>query len=87
MPVEINIPSPGESITEVVVGPWHRKTGEWVEKDQLIVEIESDKVTLEIPAPESGVLNVAAEEGAALTCGGSSMPTSTRPRPTRRPFS
>ncbi|MEE8362374.1 MAG: 2-oxoglutarate dehydrogenase complex dihydrolipoyllysine-residue succinyltransferase, partial [Gemmatimonadales bacterium] len=85
MPVEINIPSPGESITEVIVGPWHRKAGEWVEKDQIIVEIESDKVTLEIPAPESGVLSVAAEEGAALNVGdvvGSIDPDAARPEPT-----
>jgi 2-oxoglutarate dehydrogenase E2 component (dihydrolipoamide succinyltransferase) len=84
MPVEINIPSPGESITEVVVGPWHRQPGEWVEKDEIIVEIESDKVTLEIPAPESGVLNVAAEEGAALNVGdvvGSIDPDAPRPEP------
>ncbi len=84
MPVDISIPSPGESITEVVVGPWHRKAGEWVEKDQIIVEIESDKVTLEIPAPESGVLRVTAEEGAALNVGdvvGSIDPDAPRPEP------
>ncbi len=84
MPVDISIPSPGESITEVVVGPWHRKAGEWVEKDQIIVEIESDKVTLEIPAPESGVLRVTAEEGTALNVGdvvGSIDPDAPRPEP------
>ncbi len=63
MAVDINIPSPGESITEVVVGPWQKQPGEWVEKDEIIVEIESDKVTLELPAPESGVLQVQAVEG------------------------
>ena len=84
MPVDISIPSPGESITEVVVGPWHHKAGEWVEKDQIIVEIESDKVTLEIPAPESGVLRVTAEEGAELNVGdvvGSIDPDAPRPEP------
>ena len=42
MPIELTIPSPGESITEVVVGPWHKASGEWVEKDETLVEIESD---------------------------------------------
>ena len=69
MPVQISIPSPGESITEVVIGPWQKSSGEWVEKDEIIVEIESDKVTLEIPAPESGVLQVLAEEGAEKQVG------------------
>ena len=84
MAVDISIPSPGESITEVVVGPWHCKAGEWVEKDQIIVEIESDKVTLEIPAPESGILRVTAEEGADLNVGdvvGSIDPDAPRPEP------
>ena len=69
MPVDVTIPSPGESITEVVVGPWHHGPGDWVEKDEIIVEIESDKVTLEIPAPESGVLDVRAPEGSPLNVG------------------
>lgn len=63
MPVEITIPSPGESITEVTLGPWHKAAGDWVDKDETLVEIESDKVTLEVPAPESGVLSISAEEG------------------------
>lgn len=63
MPVDITIPSPGESITEVTLGPWHKSAGDWVEKDETLVEIESDKVTLEVPAPESGLLSVSAEEG------------------------
>ncbi len=69
MPVQISIPSPGESITEVVIGPWQKSSGQWVEKDEIIVEIESDKVTLEVPAPESGVLQVLAEEGAEKQVG------------------
>ena len=63
MPLEISIPSPGESITEVVIGPWQKASGDWVEKDEIVVEIESDKVTLELPAPDSGVLQVMANEG------------------------
>ena len=82
MPIELTIPSPGESITEVVLGPWHKASGEWVEKDETLVEIESDKVTLELPAPESGVLRVVAEEGAELAVGtviGSIDPDAQRP--------
>ncbi len=69
MPVDITIPSPGESITEVVLGPWSRSDGDWVEKDEALVEIESDKVTLEVPAPESGVLHIGASEGDEMEVG------------------
>ena len=69
MPVDITIPSPGESITEVVLGPWHKQPGQWVEKDETLVEIESDKVTLEVPAAESGVLDVLITEGAEMNVG------------------
>ena len=69
MTVDITIPSPGESINEVVIGPWHKSAGEWVQKDDIIVEIESDKVTLELTAPESGLLQIAATEGAEMTVG------------------
>ena len=82
MAINLTIPSPGESITEVVLGPWHKASGEWVEKDETLVEIESDKVTLELPAPESGVLRVVAEEGAELPVGtviGSIDPDAQRP--------
>ena len=82
MSVQITIPSPGESITDVVVGPWHKASGEWVQKDEIIVEIESDKVTLEIPAPESGLLHRVAEDGAEMTVGeviGSIEPAAQRP--------
>jgi 2-oxoglutarate dehydrogenase E2 component (dihydrolipoamide succinyltransferase) len=63
MPVDITIPTAGESITEVRLGPWHHRSGEWVQKDELLVEIETDKTTLELPAPESGVLKVMAQTG------------------------
>ncbi|MHC5022646.1 MAG: 2-oxoglutarate dehydrogenase complex dihydrolipoyllysine-residue succinyltransferase [Planctomycetota bacterium] len=69
MTVAIVIPSPGESITDVTVGPWHKASGDWVEKDETVVEIESDKVTLEVAAPESGVLAIAAREGEEKTVG------------------
>ncbi len=69
MPTQITIPSPGESISEVVIGPWHKQDGEWVEKDEIVVEIESDKVTLEVPAPDAGVLRIAAQQGAGKNDG------------------
>ena len=81
MPVDITIPSPGESITEVVLGPWHKTSGEWVDKDETLVEIESDKVTLEVPAPESGVLMIDMQEGTETEVGttiGSIDPTGER---------
>ncbi len=69
MAIDITIPSPGESISEVVLGPWQKSSGDWVEKDEPLVEIESDKVTLEVPAAESGVLEITAQEGAELSVG------------------
>ena len=82
MPVEITIPSPGESITEVVLGPWQKQSGAWVQKDDALVEIESDKVTLEVPSPESGLLTITADEGAELRVGdviGTIDPSATPP--------
>lgn len=81
-PIEITIPSPGESITEVVLGPWRHGSGAWVEKDESLVEIESDKVTLDIPAPEAGLLTVTAQEGDELRVGdviGTIDPAASRP--------
>ncbi len=69
MSVDITIPSPGESITEVTVGSWMKQTGDWVEKDEIILEIESDKATLEITSPASGVLSTASDTGAELEVG------------------
>jgi len=69
MAVEITIPSPGESVTEVVLGPWQKQSGDWVQRDEPLVEIESDKVTLEVPAPDSGVLDIVANEGDEMNVG------------------
>jgi len=83
MPVEIIIPSPGESITEVTVGAWLKSSGQWVEKDEPLVEIESDKAALEVAAPESGVLTITAEQGAEMNAGdviGTIDPDAKRPR-------
>ena len=69
MSVEITIPSPGESISEVTVGTWMKQTGDWVHKDEILLEIESDKATLEITSPASGVLSATGETGAELAVG------------------
>ncbi|MCC5828615.1 MAG: 2-oxoglutarate dehydrogenase complex dihydrolipoyllysine-residue succinyltransferase [Phycisphaeraceae bacterium] len=56
MSVELKVPNVGESITEVQIGSWLKQEGDSVEKDEPVVEIETDKVTVEVPAPEAGVL-------------------------------
>ena len=56
MPIELKIPSAGESITEVMIGEWLFKEGDFVEEDEPVVIIETDKVNMELPAPESGTL-------------------------------
>ena len=65
----MKIPSPGESITEVEIASWLVSEGEFVKKDQIIAEIDSDKATLELPAEESGVISLAAEEGDVVKVG------------------
>ena len=65
----MKIPSPGESITEVEIASWLVSEGEFVKKDQIIAEIDSDKATLELPAEESGVISIAAEEGDVVRVG------------------
>ena len=65
----MKIPSPGESIAEVEIASWLVSDGEFVKKDQIIAEIDSDKATLELPAEESGVISLAAEEGDVVKVG------------------
>ena len=65
----MKIPSPGESIAEVEIASWLVSNGEFVKKDQIIAEIDSDKATLELPAEESGVISLAAEEGDVVKVG------------------
>ena len=65
----MKIPSPGESITEVEIASWLVSEGEFVKKDQIIAEIDSDKATLELPAEESGVIALAAQEGDVVKVG------------------
>lgn len=69
MSVEIKIPSAGESITEVVVSQWMKDDGDWVEKDEAILELETDKVNQELTSPEAGILRIAAKEGETLEVG------------------
>ncbi|UOE39198.1 2-oxoglutarate dehydrogenase complex dihydrolipoyllysine-residue succinyltransferase [Chryseobacterium oryzae] len=67
--LEMKVPSPGESITEVEIATWLVKDGDYVEKDQPIAEVDSDKATLELPAEESGVITLKAEEGDVVQVG------------------
>jgi len=69
MALEMKVPSPGESITEVEVAQWLVEDGDWVEKDQAIAEVDSDKATLELPAEASGIITLKAEEGDAVAVG------------------
>ena len=61
--------SPGESITEVEIAEWLVSDGDYVEKDQAIAEVDSDKATLELPAEASGIVTLKAEEGDAVAVG------------------
>ena len=56
MSIEIRVPALGESVTEATVGKWFKQAGESVNADEPLVELETDKVTVEVPAPASGVL-------------------------------
>jgi 2-oxoglutarate dehydrogenase E2 component (dihydrolipoamide succinyltransferase) len=69
MILEMKVPSPGESITEVEIATWLVKDGDYVEKDQAIAEVDSDKATLELPAEASGIITLKAEEGDAVAVG------------------
>ena len=69
MVLEMQIPSPGESISEVEIAEWLVADGEYVEKDQIIAEIDSDKATLELPAEQSGVITLIADEGDVVQVG------------------
>ena len=69
MILEMKVPSPGESITEVEIAQWLVSNGDYVEKDQAIAEVDSDKATLELPAEVSGTITLKAEEGDAVSVG------------------
>ncbi len=57
MPIELRVPEIGESITEVQIGKWHKGVGDRVEKDEGVVELESDKATVDLPAPVAGTVS------------------------------
>jgi 2-oxoglutarate dehydrogenase E2 component (dihydrolipoamide succinyltransferase) len=68
--IEITVPAVGESITEVTVASWVKKTGDTVGIDEIICELESDKATFELPSPSAGVLTTVAKEGDVIAIGG-----------------
>lgn len=67
--IEIKVPAVGESISEVTLVKWIKKEGEWVERDEVICELESEKATFELNAEQAGILHPVAEEGATLNIG------------------
>ena len=69
MILEMKVPSPGESISEVEIAQWLVADGDYVEKDQTIAEVDSDKATLDLPAEASGVITLKAEEGDSVEVG------------------
>src|SRR5512135_777980 len=67
---EIRVPALGESVTEATIGKWFKKPGDAVAVDEPLVELETDKVTIEVPAPSAGVLaEIAAKDGDTVAVG------------------
>ena len=70
MATEIRVPTLGESVTEATVGQWFKKVGDTIAADEPVVELETDKVTVEVPAPAAGTLEeIAANEGETVGLG------------------
>ncbi|MGB4866079.1 MAG: biotin/lipoyl-containing protein, partial [Hyphomicrobium sp.] len=70
MTIEIRVPTLGESVTEATVGKWFKKAGDTVTVDEPLVELETDKVTIEVPAPESGVMGeIVVAQGTTVAVG------------------
>jgi 2-oxoglutarate dehydrogenase E2 component (dihydrolipoamide succinyltransferase) len=69
MSVELKIPVIGESVTEVTLSSWLKKDGDYVAEGEAVCEIESDKASMELPAPSAGVLKIMAEAGSELKIG------------------
>ena len=91
---EIRVPTLGESVTEATIGKWFKKPGDPVAVDEPLVELETDKVTIEVPAPAAGVLgDIAAKDGETVAVGallgqikeGEGAPSKVTPAPTGRP--
>lgn len=70
MAIQVKVPSVGESITEVTIANWLKKDGEVVKMDEVIAELESDKATFELTAPQAGVLKIAKQQGESVPIGG-----------------
>src|SRR3979490_2030276 len=96
--VDIRVPTLGESVTEATIGKWFKKPGEAVAVDEPLVELETDKVTIEVPSPAAGVLaDIAAKDGDTVAVGAligqikegagspAPAPSKTVPAPTGRP--
>ena len=69
MPVDIVIPNVGESITTGVIAAWLKSDGEWVDRDETVLELATDKVTMEVPAPAAGLVSHSADEGDEVEVG------------------
>jgi len=69
MSIEIKVPTVGESINEVTLVKWHKKDGEWANRDEVIAELESEKATFELNAEQAGVIKIIAKEGDTLNIG------------------
>ena len=69
MSIEIKVPSVGESINEVTLTKWIKKDGDWVDRDEVIAELESEKATFEINAEQQGILHTVAKENDTLKVG------------------
>src|SRR5690606_1209959 len=71
MSTEVRVPTLGESVTEATVATWFKKPGDRVEQDEMLCELETDKVTIEVPSPVAGVLGeIVAAEGETVGAGG-----------------
>ena len=69
MAVELKVPSPGESITEVQIAQWLKADGDYVERDEEVAEIDSDKATLSLVAEASGILKILVQAGETVAVG------------------
>src|SRR5699024_7986528 len=70
MSVEVKVPNLPESVSDATIAKWHKKPGDAIERDENLVDLETDKVVLEVPAPADGVLkDISAEEGETVTEG------------------
>ncbi len=69
MPIEVVVPALGESVTEAIISQWKFADGDYVKLDDVLVELETDKVSVEVAAPEAGILKISAKEGATVLVG------------------